>query len=115
MSVPHPNCSVTADKPSLETELMRRRLGTVPTASSIDLVMRFSISSGAALAYLVMTMSCGTAMLGKSSWGKRNQASRPKRATPMKIIEVITGRLTKRDPTFISEFTIYDWSLTDQD
>ena len=46
--VPQLNSVVTTDIPSLDIELMRFKLLTVPTASSIIFVIRVSTSSGAA-------------------------------------------------------------------
>src|SRR5262249_38596109 len=100
MSVPHANSSVTAEIPSFEIERTRRKFGTVPTPSSITFVIRFSISSGAALGYLVITCSCGTEMFGKSSCGICTHARNPKTTSPMKTIVVITGRLTNSEANF---------------
>ncbi len=46
--VPQLNSTITRDRPSLDIELILLTLFTVPTASSIILVIRLSISSGAA-------------------------------------------------------------------
>ncbi len=51
------NSAITSEMPSLEIDLMDFMPLTVPTASSTGFVNRVSISSGAALAYPVKTVS----------------------------------------------------------
>jgi hypothetical protein len=59
MSVPQANSRITSLWPVRETERMRRRFLTTPTASSTGSVIRFSISAGAAPVYSVRTVSVG--------------------------------------------------------
>ncbi len=49
MLVPQLSSTMTKDKPSLEIEVILLTLLTVPVASSMTFVTKFSISSGAAL------------------------------------------------------------------
>jgi len=91
--------------PSRDIDLILLSPLTVPTASSIGLVNKVSISSGAAFAYPVNTVSWGYLIGGKSSWGSFDSDITPNRITPTKIMTVVTGRLVEKsgNPIFYLE------------
>ncbi|MBA7660433.1 hypothetical protein ES703_68435 [subsurface metagenome] len=91
MAVPQLNSRITSESPALDTEPTRTTPATIPTASSMGLVIRFSTSPGAAPGYSVLIVMVGKVISGSRSMPSRLKEIRPKITTAAVSMTTVTG------------------------
>ena len=93
--VPHLKDPLTILIPSIDSDSIPARPLTDAIASSIFTVTSFSTSDGEAPSSVVITVSTGSSMSGKSSTGSFETDIIPKIQRAVKIMAVVILRLTK--------------------
>jgi len=90
------NWTITRETPSSVVERISSIPLTVLTASSMGLVTRASVSSGAAPGRNVVTITVGTSTLGKRSTPSRMYENHPSTTSTPTNIVAKTGRRTHK-------------------
>jgi hypothetical protein len=90
----------TSETSGLDLELTRTTFDIMPTASSIGLDIRFSISLGAAPGYSVRTVNVGYEISGKRFMGSRLKDINPKMTSVAISITTVTRLFVENSTIF---------------